>query len=92
MDQSDYVTKLHWEKVSLICGQRKNFFALKKVLLTQKNCLRSKAIDLFALKKYFLNQQNFVQFKEIFSLTVCQKNVSLILRNCFLHVYIYTFM
>ena len=70
--------------VSLIYGQRKNFFELKKVFLIQKNLLWVKEIDLFKLKKTFLNQQNFVQFKEIFSLTEYQRNVSLIQRNCFL--------
>ena len=36
------------------------------------------------MKTIFLNQQNFLQFKEIFSLTECQRNVSLIQRNFFL--------
>ena len=68
------ISLVHWEK---------NFFELKKVLLIQKNCLWSKEIDLFTLKNSFLNQQNFLQFKEIFSLTLYQRNVSLIQRNCF---------
>ena len=51
---------------------------LKKVLLIKKNVLRSKEIDLFTLKIVLQNQQNFLQFKEIFSLTVYQRNVSLI--------------
>ena len=66
--------------------QRKNFFELKKVLLIQKNVLSSKEIDLFILKKIFLNHQNFLQFKETFSLTLYQRNVSLIQRNSFLGV------
>ena len=71
---------------SLIYGQRKNFFELKKVLIIQKNFLRPKEIDFFTSKTIFLNQKNFFQFKEIFSLTVYQRNVSLIQRNCFLGV------
>ena len=67
----------------MIYGQRKNFFELKQVFLIKKNCLWSKEIDLFTLKKQILNQQNFLQWKEIFSLTVYQRNVSLIQRNCF---------
>ena len=78
----DYTEKT----VSLICGQRKRFFELKKVLLIQKNLLWSKEIDLFTLKNIFLNQQNFFQFKEMFSLTLYQRNVSLIQRNYFLGV------
>ena len=62
--------------VSLIYGERENFFELKKVLLIQKFFFLSKEIDLFTWKKIFLNQQNFLQFKEIFSLSVYQKNVS----------------
>ena len=72
------------KNVSLIYGQKKDFFELKKVLLIQKKILRSNKIDLFALKNNFLNQQNFLQFKELFSLIVYQRNVSLIQRNCFL--------
>ena len=74
------------ETVSLMYGQRKNFFELKKVLLIQKNVPWFKEIDLFSLKNIFLNQQNFFQFKEIFSLTVYQRNVSLIQRNVFMGV------
>ena len=70
----------------MIYVQRKNFFELKKVLLIKKKFLWSKEIDLFTLKKIFLNQQNIFQFKEIFSLTVYQRNVSVIQRNCFLGV------
>ena len=51
------------ETVSLIYGQRKNVSELKKVLLIQKNFLRSKEIDLFTLKTILLKQQNFLQFK-----------------------------
>ena len=61
-----------------------NFFESKKVLSIQKNVIWFKEIDLFTLKKILLNQQNFLQFKEMFSLTVYQRNVSLIQRNCFL--------
>ena len=46
--------------ISLIYGQRKNFFESKEVLLIQKNFLWSKEIDLFTLKTIFLNQQNFL--------------------------------
>ena len=43
--------KIYTEKtVSLMYGQRKNFFELKKVLLIQKNVLCSKQIDLFTLR------------------------------------------
>ena len=70
--------------ISLIYAQTKNLFKLKKVLLIQTNFLWSKEIDLFILKNIFLNQQNFIQFKEICSLTIYQRNVSLIQRNCFL--------
>ena len=75
---------LNQRNISLIYGQRKHFFELKKVLLIQKKFLWSKEIVLFTLKKMFLNQQNFLQFKEIFSFTVYQRNVSLIQKNCFL--------
>ena len=37
--------------MSLIYGQRKNFFELKKVLLIQKKFLWLDEIDLFTLKK-----------------------------------------
>ena len=72
-----YSKVLYWEN---------SFFESKKVLLIQKNVLWSKEIDLFTLKKIFLNQQNFLQFKEILCLTVYQRNISLIQRNCFLGV------
>ena len=68
----------------MIYGQRKNFYALKKVLLIQKKILWSKEIDLFKLKKTFVNQQNFLQFKQTFSLAMYQRNISLIQRNYFL--------
>ena len=75
---------LYTEKtVSLIYGQWKNFFELKKVFLIQKFFLWSKEIDLFVLKTFFLKRQIFLHFKEIFSLTVYQRNVSLIQRNYF---------
>ena len=74
-----YVT--HWEISFFDIQSKKNFFELKKFLLIQKKFLWSKKTDLFRLKKKILNQQNF-QFKDIFSLTVYQINVSLIQRNC----------
>ena len=52
--------------------------------LIQKKFFWFKEIDFFGLKKFFWNQRNFLQFKEIFSLTVYQRNISLIQRNCFL--------
>ena len=74
IDQPDHVTKFLWKfvknnffilqnvftekTVSLIKGQRKNFFELKTVLLIRKIFQWSKKIDLFALTKHFLNQQN----------------------------------
>ena len=48
-----------YKTVSLIYGQSKNFFELKKVLLIQENFLSFKEIDFFTLKKTLLNQQNF---------------------------------
>ena len=83
---TEKTVSLNRGNISLIYGQRKNAFELKKVLLIQKIFLRSKEMDLFTLKKILLNQQNFLQFKEIFSLSVYQRNVSLIQRNCFLGV------
>ena len=74
---TEKIVSLNQRNISLIYGQRKNSFKSKKVLLIRKNFLWSKEIDLFILKKVFLNQQNFPQFKEIFSLTVYQRNVSL---------------
>ena len=71
--------KATFQNISLICGQRKNSFELEKVFLIQKNVFGSKEVDLSTLKKNCLNQQNFLQFKEMFSLTVDQ-------RNCFLSV------
>ena len=53
---------LSQRNISSIYGQRKNFFELKKVLLTQRNVLWSKEIDLFTLKNIFLNQKNFLHF------------------------------
>ena len=76
---TEKTVSLNQRNISLIYGQRKNFFELKKVLLIQKNVPRSREIDFLTLKKIFLNQQNFLQFKEIFSLTIYQ-------RNCFLGV------
>ena len=83
---TEKTVSLNRRNISLIYDQRKNFFKLKKVFLIQKNVLWSKEIDLFTLKKIFLNQQNFLQLKEIFSLTVYQRNISLIQRNCFLGI------
>ena len=40
--------------ISLIFGQRKSFFELKKVLLINKKYLWSKETDLFTLKKIHL--------------------------------------
>ena len=42
--------------------------------IIEKNFLWFKEIDLFALKKFVLNQQNVFQLKEVFSLTVYQRN------------------
>ena len=53
-------------------------------MLIQKKILSSKEIDFFTLKNIFFNQENFLQFKEIISLNLYQRNVSLIQRNCFL--------
>ena len=64
--------------ISLIYGQRKNFYELKKVLLIPKNFLWSKEIDLFTVMKTFWINETLHQFKEIFSLTVYQRNVTLI--------------
>ena len=83
---TEKTVSLNQRVISLIYGQRKHFFDLKKVLLIQKNCLWSKEIDWFTLKNIFWNLQNFLQFQEIFSLTVYQRNVSLIQRDCFLDV------
>ena len=77
---------LNEKNISLIYGQRKNFYKLKNVFLIRTNFLWSIEIDLFKLKEICLNQQNFLQFKEILSLTVYQRNVSLIQRNSFLSV------
>ena len=59
--------------ISLIYGQRRKNFELKKVSLIQKHFFWYKEIDFFTLKKSFLNQQNFLQFEDIFSLTLYQK-------------------
>ena len=77
---------LNQRNISLIYGQWKNFFELKKFFLIQKIFLRSKEIDLFTLKNISFDQQKFLQFKEIFPLIVYRRNVSLIQRNCFLGV------
>ena len=69
---TEKTVSLNQRNISLIYGQRKNFFELKKVFSIQKNVLWSKEIDLFTLNTIFLNQQNFLQFKEIFSLTEYQ--------------------
>ena len=83
---TEKTVSLNQRNISLIYGQRKNFFELKKFLVIQKKFLWSKEIDLFRLKNIFLNQPNFLQFKEIYSLTVYQRNVSLTQWNCFLGV------
>ena len=83
---TEKTVSLNQRNISLIFGQRKNVFEVKKVLLIQENFLWYKEINLFTLKKIVLNQQNFLQFKEIFSLTVYQKNVPLIQRNCYIGV------
>ena len=85
IDHTEKTVSLNQRIISLIYGQRKHFFESKKVLLIQTK-FWSQEIDMFTLKKIFLNQQNFLQFKEIFSLTLNQRNVSLIQRNCFLGV------
>ena len=79
-------TLLHAFERRSIFSLRKQFLWLKKILLIQTNFLWSKEIDLFTLKKIYFNQQNFLQFKDIFSLSVFQRNVSLIQRNCFLGI------
>ena len=81
-----FVDELHWENSFFDIWSKEKFLELKKGLLIKENFLWFKEIDLFTLKKTFSNQQNFLQFKEIFSLTVYQKNVSLIQRNRFLGV------
>ena len=75
---------LNQRNISLTYDQGKNIFKSKKVLLIQKFFLWFNEIDLFTLKKMFWNQQIFLHFEEMFSLTVYQRNVSLIQRNCFL--------
>ena len=67
----------HTEKtVSLIYGQRINFFESMKGFLIQTNFLWPKVIDLLILKKIFLNHQNFLEFKE--TVFWVQSNFSLI--------------
>ena len=61
---TEKTVSLNQRKIYLLYGQKKYFFELKKVLLIQKNFLRSKEINLFTLKNIFLNQQNFLRFKE----------------------------
>ena len=63
----DFITPNYTEKtVSLIYGQRKNFFELKKVLLIQKNVLWSKKIDLLTLKKFFFESTKLSSIQRIF--------------------------
>ena len=81
---TEKTVSLNQRKISLIYGTRKNLFELKKAFLIKKKILWFKGIDSFILKKIFFNQQNFLEFKEIFSLTVYKRNVSLKQRNCFL--------
>ena len=50
--------------------------------------IKESSLDLL-LKENFFNQQNFLQFKEILSLTVYQRNVSLIKKKCFLGVFLH---
>ena len=88
-DEGNFIQ--HWE--NSFFDSKKHFFDIrsknkflwiKESFVNSKKLLSSKEIDLFTLKKIFLNQQNFFQFKDIFSLTVYQRTVSLIHRNCFL--------
>ena len=76
--------KLHWENSFFDIRSMKKYLWIKESFVNSKKISLVKEIDLFTLKKMFLNQQNFLQFKEIFSLTLYQRNVSLIQRNCFL--------
>ena len=46
---------LNQRNISLIYGQRKNFFELTKVLLIRKNVLQCKQIYFFGSKNIFLN-------------------------------------
>ena len=75
--RAEKTVSLNQRNISLIYGERKNFFELKKVLLIHKNFLWSEEIDFFTLKTIFFNQIKFLQFKDIFYSTVYQ-------RNCFL--------
>ena len=46
---------LNQRNISMIYGQRKNFFELKKILLIPKNFLQSKQIYFFQSKNIFLS-------------------------------------
>ena len=63
------------EKISL---NWKKFCSLKKIFF---NANKSTSLD---QRKIFWINKTFFNFKEIFSFTVDQRNVSLIQRNCFL--------
>ena len=76
---------LNWE--NSFFGSKKHFFDIqskKKFLWIKVSFVNLNKFSLFqrnrfvTLKKIFLNQQNFLQFGEIFSLTVHQRNVSFI--------------
>ena len=65
--QLRYIQKtvsLNQGKISLIYGQRKNFFELKKVLLIQKNLLQCKQIYFFSLN---LNQWTATDSQRLFT-------------------------
>ena len=57
---------LNHRNISLIYGQWKNFFEIKKVSLIQKKFLWSKEIDLFTLKKIFWINKTFFNSKKFF--------------------------
>ena len=77
---------LHWENSFFDMRSKQKFLSTKDSFVKPKKFSFIQGKNLFTLKKFFLNQGNFLQFKETFSLTIYQRNVSLIQRNCFLGV------
>ena len=67
---------LNQRNISLIYGQRKNFFELTKVLLIRKTVLQCKQIYFFGSKNIFLNWQNFlIQWNCFLSVPALPKRV-----------------